>query len=125
MAFCTSLHCMDGRIQAPLLQYIARCFGYAWVDSITIPGANKVLADQDPAPTITSILERIAISRSKHGSSLLFVSGHADCAANPVAKEPQLDHIKAAITFLDREVPEMTKIGLWIDDNWTVHRLSL
>ena len=116
---------MDGRIQRPLLDSIARTFGHAWVDSITIPGANKVLAEQAPATTIASTLEQIEISRVKHHSNLLFVSGHHDCAANPLAKEPQVDQLKAAIAFLRHEVAEMEVLGLWIDADWAVHRLSL
>ncbi|MFO7718112.1 MAG: carbonic anhydrase [Thermodesulfobacteriota bacterium] len=123
MSFCTSIHCMDGRVQRPLFDYIARVFGHAWVDSITIPGANKVLAEQAPAQAINATLEQIAISRSKHGSELLFISGHHDCAANPIGKEPQIEQIKSALSFLQTQVPEMNSIGLWIDDNWVVHRL--
>ena len=38
MSFATSIHCMDGRIQEPIIQYIKTKYDVQYVDVITEPG---------------------------------------------------------------------------------------
>jgi hypothetical protein len=44
MAFCTAVTCMDGRVQLPVNAYLRERFGADFVDTITEPGPNAVLA---------------------------------------------------------------------------------
>ena len=123
-SFATAINCMDGRVQMPANEWIKKRLKVDYVDVITEPGPNKILADNKDATTVNSIKQRVAISVNKHGSKYIAVLGHYDCAGNPVDKEFQLAHIKASIkTVKSWEFPVQT-IGLWIDENWQVNEIN-
>ena len=42
--FATSVSCMDGRIQIPLINWIKENFSVDYVDTITEPGIDKLVA---------------------------------------------------------------------------------
>ena len=42
--FATSVSCMDGRIQIPLTNWIKKNFSVDYVDTITEPGIDKLVA---------------------------------------------------------------------------------
>ena len=123
--FCTSVHCMDGRIQKPIIDHILTNYPHIYVDTITEPGPNKILSDGTDNNKIDSILERIYISVNEHGSNTLFVSGHFSCAGNPVEKEIQIKQIKQSIDFLVRKFPQLKYLPIWIDEDWTIHELDI
>lgn len=120
MTFCTSIHCMDGRIQEPIIQYLKKNYNVSFVDSITEPGPNKIVAEYLNQQTMESIKNRADISIQKHGSTLLAISGHHDCAGNPTNEATQKRQIKKSINYLQGQYPNVEIIGLWIDENWTV-----
>jgi carbonic anhydrase len=61
---------------------------------------------------------------NKHGSKYIAVLGHHDCAGNPVDKELQLAHIKAAIKTVNSWGFPVQTIGLWVDENWQVNEVK-
>lgn len=122
MNFCTSIHCMDGRIQEPIIQYLKELYGILYVDTITEPGPNKILAEQTSEAALQSIHERVRISVEKHGSHLIAVSGHHDCAGNPNDETVQQLHIEKSVEYLKSRYPEVKIIGLWIDSRWEIHQ---
>ena len=83
MTFCTSIHCIDGRIQEPIIKYLKDNYNITYVDAITEPGSCKILAENKNKISVNSITEKIKISINKHGSKLIAISGHYDCAGNP------------------------------------------
>ncbi len=123
MTFCTSIHCMDGRIQEPIIQYLKENYNITYVDTITEPGPNKILAEKENKTSVNSILERIKISINNHDSKLIVVSGHYDCAGNPVDEEIQKSQIKDSIQFLKINYTDIEIIGLWINKNWQVNKI--
>jgi hypothetical protein len=66
---------------------------------------------------------RTDISLRKHGSRLIAVSGHYDCAGNPVGEATQKEQIRASVEYLKGRYPEAEVLGLWIDDQWKVSRV--
>ena len=123
MNFCTSIHCMDGRIQKPLQKLLKEKYNTEYVDTITEPGPCKILAQNNNKTLINSILEKVKISVTKHGSKLIAISGHYDCAGNPQDEQTQKDQIKKSINYLESIYPDIKVIGLWIDDKWTVNNV--
>ena len=123
MSFCTSIHCMDGRIQEPTISYLKQTYGITYVDTITEPGPCGILSENENKTRIDSILERVNISVNKHGSRLIAISGHYDCAGNPCAEEVQKEQTKQSVEYLKNRYPEIEIIGLWIDDEWKIHRI--
>jgi hypothetical protein len=83
MTFCTSIHCMDGRIQGPIIRQVKKEYSIDYVDTVTEPGPCKILAENRDKLRVESILNRVNISVHKHGSKLILISGHYDCAGNP------------------------------------------
>lgn len=81
-SFATSLSCIDGRIQAPLSAWIRERSGADYVDTVTEPGMDKRLSED--AAVAEALRKKAVISVKAHGSRTIVVSGHADCAGNPV-----------------------------------------
>jgi len=122
--FATAINCMDGRVQVPANEWIRAKFSVDYVDTITEPGPNKMLAENKDSAAIDSIKQRVAISVNKHGSKYIAVLGHHDCAGNPVDKESQLAHIRLGVKTVNSWGFPVETIGLWVDDNWQVSEVK-
>jgi len=124
VSFCTVVNCMDGRVQLPVNAYLREHFGVAYVDTVTEPGPNGILAAGTDSDRIESILHRIRLSIEHHQSVGLAVAGHHDCAGNPVPKAEQIDDTRAAIDLLHQRFPDLPMVGLWVDENGQVQPLE-
>ncbi|MFB5600110.1 MAG: carbonic anhydrase [Nitrosopumilus sp.] len=116
--FATSVSCMDGRIQIPLTNWIKENFFVDYVDTITEPGIDKQVADN---ADLESIKTKVGISINKHESELIVVSGHYDCAGNPVSNEEHKTQIKKAIEVISSWNLGVKVVGIWVDDTWKVN----
>jgi hypothetical protein len=114
---------MDGRIQEPTIKFLKEKYNALFVDTITEPGPCKILAEQTNVSLLNSLKTRIDISVHKHGSELIAISGHHDCAGNPVSEEIQKKEVRASIEYLKKQYPEVEFVGLWINENWTVEKI--
>lgn len=121
--FATAINCMDGRVQIPVIEYLKSNYGINYVDMITEPGPNKILAENEEKNSIDSIKRRVKFSIEAHKSRLIAIVGHYDCAGNPKDKETQIQHIFAAIETLEVWDLDVQNIGLWVDENWKVDRV--
>ncbi len=118
--FATSLCCIDGRIQIGIHDFLRQNYGVYYIDTITEPGVNKILAEMEDVYTINSLYQKVLASIEFHQSNLIAVVGHYDCAANPVSKELHIQQILKSIEFLKKlNLPGNPEIiGLWVNDNW-------
>jgi len=116
---------MDGRIQLPVIKYLQKRFNADYVDSITEPGPNLILAQQTNISLVESIFKRLKISIDHHGSAGIAVVGHYDCAVNPATKEVKTAHTFDAIRCIKHRYSDFEIIGLWVDENWKVSELSI
>ena len=123
MKFCTSVTCMDGRIQLPVIKYLQKRFNVEYVDVISEAAINLVLSKQEDTVLIDAILDRIRISVDVHKSKSIAVVGHYDCAKNPAPEENQYHNTIEAIKFLKNKYDQVEIIGLWVDENWKVKEL--
>jgi len=124
MKFCTTINCMDGRIQLPVIKYLQKRFNAEYVDSITEPGPNLILSKQTNSYLVESILARLKISADKHQSIGIAIVGHYDCAGNPAKKDEQIQHIEESIRYIRKQYEELEIIGLWVDEDWKVQELE-
>ena len=120
MDFCTSIQCMVGRIQDPIIKYSKENHHIAYVDVITEPGPRKILAMNNDRISVNSIIKRNEISIKKYGSKLIAISGHHDCAGNPCDEEIQKQQIIKSIKYLKNMYSELKIIGFWIDNEWKI-----
>ena len=115
--FATSISCMDGRIQIPISKWIKENFSVDYVDTITEPGVDKIITENSD---LDSIKNKIAISINAHKSELIVVSGHYDCAANPVSDEEHIRLIKNDVEIISSWNLGVKVIGVWVDKLWNV-----
>lgn len=116
--FGTVINCMDGRVQLPVNEYLRKHYGLDYVDTVTEPGPVKILADK--LEGIDSIRRRVKISIEAHGSQLIALVAHHDCAGNPVPKEIQKEQLKSALETLRNWGYDVPCIGLWVNEKWQV-----
>ena len=116
----TSLNCMDGRVQLPVLTWIKANYPVDFVDVITEAGMDGVLAKQED---ISEILRSVNVSVTLNKSTRLFVVGHHDCRGNPVDKKAHREEIAEAVKRLKPLWPAQEIIGLWVNDRWQVERV--
>lgn len=122
--FVTAINCMDGRTQEPVAVWMKRQFGADYVDTITEPGPDRVLAD-GPPDLIESIRRRVEISVRAHGSRVLTLVAHDDCAGNPVSREEHLQQLeKATNRILNWGLPGLRLLTVFVDESWTVEVIS-
>ena len=115
--FATSVTCMDGRIQLPLAKWIKENYSVDYVDAITEPGVDKKIAEN---LELESIKTKIGISINAHKSKLIVVSGHHDCAGNPVSEDEHISQIKKGVDVISSWNLDATVIGVWVDDSWNI-----
>jgi len=121
--FATAINCMDGRVQLPVIKYLIEKYSVDYVDIITEPGPNKIICECNDAEIIDSIKKRVELSVDKHGSKIVAISGHHDCAGNPQKKGIQLKQLNSAIKVVKSWNLNVQIIGLWINDNWKVNEV--
>ncbi len=123
--FATAINCMDGRVQIPVISWIKKHYGVDYVDMITEAGPNKILSEKSNPVLRESIKKRIEISVNKHGSKLIVIAGHHDCAGNPVEEDIQKSQIKAAILevgFWGFENVEV--VGVYVNEKWEMEKVA-
>lgn len=124
MSFCTVINCMDGRVQLPVIKYLQKRFDAEYVDSITEPGPNFILAKQTNINIVESVFNRLKISVDKHASVGIAVAGHYGCAGNPANEQAQAEHTLDAVRCIKLRYPDIETIGLWVNENCQVSEIS-
>ena len=118
-SFATSLSCIDGRVQLPMINWIKEKYLVDYVDTITAPGIDKVISDND----VQSIKKSVMISVSNHKSSHIVISGHFGCAGNPVSDEEHFAQIKKSVEIVNSWNLNVDVVGIWIDENFVPNLL--
>lgn len=117
--FATAINCMDGRAQKPVVEYMVKHLGVDYVDMITEPGPNEILSENKDSNTIESLKKKVAISVEKHGSEIIAIAAHYDCAGNPETEDVQKEHLrKASSVIASWGFPVKRIIALWLDENF-------
>ncbi len=123
MKFCAVVNCMDGRTQIPANEFMKKKFDAEYVDTITEPGPDKIIAEASDETLLQSIFNRLDISVNKHGSKGMAIVGHHDCAGNPVSKEEHLRQTKKSVKILSERYPDVEVIGIWIGEDWKAEEI--
>ena len=113
---------MDGRTQEPIISWAKKAFEVDYVDAITEPGPDKILAEGLDI-LVESIKNRVMISVNKHGSQNVIMVSHHDCAGNSVSKKEHLDQLKKSVDVISSWELEVKIIGVWIGEDWKVNKL--
>lgn len=124
MTFATAITCMDGRAQMPVFDFVSTYYKVDYVDMVTEPGPNRILAEGVDAQRLMTIFERVRISLECHDSQGMAVTGHADCAGNPVSESEQTVHTQQAVQAIRLRYPDVPVIGLWVATTGHVRQLA-
>ncbi len=118
--FGTAINCMDGRVQLPIINWMKEQYRLDFVDMITEPGADKIVAT-GTFNQLESIKNKVLVSVNAHGSRILVLAGHDDCAGNPVTPEQHKAHLLKAIEkILAWKLPLEKVIAVWINKDWRI-----
>lgn len=117
--FACAINCMDGRVQDAVKNYIQQNYNVDWVDQVTEPGPNKILADNSDSAIIENIKKRVGISIHHHGSKVVAIAGHFGCAGNPTEKNEQIEHLKKAQKTVESFGFDAEIVLLWVEGDWT------
>ncbi len=116
---------MDGRVQKPVTDYIQKNFRVDYVDAITEPGPNKILAEGKDESIIASMRKKVEISVEKHNSGLIVIAAHHDCAGNPASEDAQKEQLRKAVSIVASwKFPVKMIVALWLDENFTPSAIS-
>ncbi len=117
--FGTALNCIDGRTQIPVIEWLKDNYFLEYVDLITEPGIDRVLS-QGEASQVEALRAKVEVSLKAHGSELVAIVGHHDCAGNPVSEEEHREQIRRAVEVIRSWRYPVQVLGLWINDQWSV-----
>ena len=107
-----------------MITYITNTQGVDYVDMITAPGVNKLLAEGIYLTTTELIKKSAGISVGGHGSRLIAVVGHHDCSGNPADKEVQRKQTLTAVRIVQSWALNARVIGLWVNEQWKVSQVK-
>jgi Putative carbonic anhydrase len=122
--FGTAINCIDGRTQEPVIDFMKHKYGIDGVDMITFPGVDGIISSSENLDTIESIRNAVAISIEKHGSQIIAVVGHFDCAGNPGNKEHHNAHISKAIQQVSLWNFDAQIVGLYVNDKRQIEEVK-
>jgi len=122
--FGTAINCMDGRVQLPLINWMKNKYDLDYIDMITEPGPDKMLSQGRP-DQVESIKSRIKISVNAHGSQIILVAAHDDCAGDPVSREDHIRQVRDCLKLVKSwGLPVKDITGVWINGNWDVEAID-
>ena len=125
--FFTSVGCMDGRVQKPIAEFGKKKFNALYPDTITEAGLAGLLSkDHLDQYLVESLKNKIKISLEKHKSKNIVVSGHEDCAGNPVSESVHKKDILKTAELIRLMFPKISVIPVYvkkINNQWAVEEL--
>jgi len=104
----------------PITQWLKKNHGVDYVDTITEPGVDKMFSNPGK---IEEIKAKASISVNAHGSKIIIVSGHHDCAGNPVSRQEHIEQIKGAVSTIESWNLPVKVIGAWVNERWELEIL--
>lgn len=122
--FGAAINCIDGRTQTAVIEHTKTVYTVDFVDLITEPGVCKILAENKQPEVVESIRHKLHISVNRHGSKIVVLAGHHDCAGNPADKDTQISQILAALDVIRSWNLGVQAQGVWVDENWQVIPLT-
>ena len=117
--FGCAINCIDGRAQTAVIEWVKFHGGVQYVDVITEPGADGVVAGS-LSGDLDQIFRNTNVSMSAHSPGIVAIAGHFDCAGNPVSNEDHLDQIRTAASNVRGWYPSVRVVGLFVNEFGTI-----
>jgi len=123
--FASAVNCIDGRVQLPVIEYLKREAGVDFVDMITEPGVCAVLAENREEAVVAALKHKVELSIRRHGSRVVAVVGHHDCAACAKNRVEQEAALLAAGDTVRAWNPGTPVMLLWVGEDGIVSEVGL
>lgn len=123
-SFVTAVLCIDGRFRRCLVEWVTAHFGIDYVDLVTEPGPDRVLAEDSFGPQAEGVRSRLEVSRTAHQPAAIVIAGHDDCAGNPVDQGIHRIQERRAVTVLQQWYPDLPILGLHVDTECAIHLIA-
>jgi hypothetical protein len=122
--FGTAINCIDGRTQQVVIDYMKQKYNIDGVDMVTFPGADGIFSSGEHSDGIPLIQRAVSISTERHGSHIIAVVGHYDCAGNPGDREHHYTHIRRAVSEVSSWNLQAQVIGLYVNDKRQIEEVT-
>lgn len=122
--FGTAINCIDGRTQEPVIDFMKHKYGIDGVDMVTFPGVDGIIMSSGISDTIALIRKGVSISIEKHGSRIIAVVGHFDCAGNPGNREHHYANIGKAVQLVSSWNFDVEIVGLYVNDKRQIEEVK-
>jgi len=119
LRFGTLVTCIDGRVQRPTIIWMREQYNIDFVDVISEPGPDKLLAEADPN-IVVSVEKKVAFSVRAHVSRIVGICGHFDCAGNPAMPDEHREQIRQSVQLARSWNLPAQVVGLWLNENWQI-----
>jgi len=119
-SFVTAVLCIDGRFRRCLVDWLLTHFGTDYVDLITEPGPDSLLAENPAGSRAVGVRSRLTVSHTAHQPTAIAIAGHDDCAGNPVGPDVHWEQERRAATVLRGWYPELPILALHVDSESAV-----
>jgi hypothetical protein len=114
--FGTAINCIDGRTQEVVIDYMKQKYNIDGVDMVTFPGADGLFSYEHNSKEIALIRRAVSVSIERHGSQIVALVGHHDCAGNPGDREHHNKHIRRAMQEVSSWNLNTQVIGLYVNE---------
>ncbi len=121
--FGTAINCIDGRTQEVVIDHMKQNYDIDGVDMVTFPGADGIFSGEH-LKEIALIKRAVSISIEKHGSRVIAIVGHHDCAGNPGDREHHYVHIQKAVRVVSSWNFPAQVVGLYVDDKREIEKVD-
>lgn len=121
--FGTAINCIDGRTHQAVIDFMKQNQGVDGVDIITFPGADGIFSSEERYAEMALAKKAVSISVEKHGSVVMAVVGHHDCAGNPGDREHHYAHLRKAMLEVALWNFPVKVVGLYVNDKWEIEEV--
>ncbi len=121
--FGTAINCIDGRTQEVAIDHMKQNYDIDGVDMVTFPGADGIFSGEH-LEEIALIKRAVSISIEKHGSRVIAIIGHHDCAGNPGDREHHYVHIQKAVHEVSSWNFPAQVVGLYVNDKREIEKVG-
>ncbi len=122
--FGTAINCIDGRTQEVVIDHMKQNHSIDGVDMVTFPGADGLFSNEKYSGEIALIRRAVSISIEKHGSRIIAIVGHYDCAGNPGDREHHFMQIRKAMHEVSSWNFNAQVIGLYVNDKRAIEEVK-
>lgn len=117
--FAVAVNCIDGRTIQPVMDWVKANHHVDYVDMVTEPGPDKLLTAGTPAQ-IEGVKTKVLVSVNAHGSKVICIAGHYNCAANSVTDAEHRQMIQQSAQVIAGWNLPVRVIGLWVNQSWQI-----